>query len=106
MVLKGGRRVGYSLESIRRTLKKLEWRVKEDYKAEVVGIFGSYARGEQKKKSDVDILVRFGKGASLFDLVALADFLESKLKLKVDVVPERAVRSELRDEVLKEVVAV
>jgi hypothetical protein len=53
----------------------------------------------------VDILVRFVEGATLFDFVGLADFLEEKLGVKVDVVSDRAVREELRDEILKEVVA-
>ena len=95
-----------SLERIRKALKSLESRIKKDYKAEVVGIFGSYARGEQSSKSDVDILVRFEKGATLFDFVALADFLEGRLKVKVDLVSERALREELRADIEREVVAV
>jgi uncharacterized protein len=106
MAGKKSRRAKQSLEGIRRNLKSMEHRIRKEYKAEIVGIFGSYARGEQKSKSDVDVLVRFGRGASLFDLVALGDFLEGKLGVKVDVVPERAVRSELRDEIFSEVVAV
>jgi len=57
-----------------------------------VGIFGSCVRGEQKQGSDVDLLVRFGDGATLFDLVELSEFLEHKLGMKVDIVSERAVR--------------
>ncbi len=87
-------------------LQTLEGKVQREYKAEIIGIFGSYARGEQKEDSDVDIIVRFHEKASLFDLVGLADFLEEKLKLKVDVVSERAIREELKDQILKEVVPV
>ena len=77
----------------------------KEFKAEIVGIFGSYARGEQKKESDIDILVRFKEGATLFDLVELAEFLEHKLGMKVDIVSERAVRPELRKSIFKEIVA-
>jgi len=93
-------------EKIVRRLRNLEGQIRRDYKAEVIGIFGSYARGEECRKSDVDLLVRFLQGASLLDLVGLSDFLEEKLGLRVDVVSERAVRKELKDAILKEVVAV
>ncbi|MCC7573773.1 MAG: nucleotidyltransferase family protein [Candidatus Methanofastidiosum sp.] len=87
-------------------LNSLKTEIKNNYKAEIIGIFGSYARGEQNKYSDVDILVRFYEGATLFDLVGLSDLLEDKLKIKVDVVSERALRPELKDQILKEVVIV
>ena len=87
-------------------LNSLKTEIKNNYKAEIIGIFGSYARGEQNKYSDVDILVRFYEGATLFDLVGVSDLLEDKLKIKVDVVSERALRPELKDQILKEVVIV
>ena len=94
------------LENIISTVKSLGEQIREDYKAEVIGVFGSYARGEQKANSDVDILVRFRDGATLFDLVGLGDFLEDKLKVKVDIVSERALRGELREQIQREVVTV
>lgn len=60
-----------------------------DYKAKIVGLFGSYVRGVQTESSDVDILVRFLEGATLLDLVGLANFLEEELHVKVDIVPVR-----------------
>ncbi len=69
-------------------------------------IFGSYVRGEQKESSDADILVKFLEGATLFDFVSLADFLEEKLKVKVYIVSERAVSQELKEQILKEVMVV
>lgn len=80
--------------------------IKKEYKAEVIGLFGSYTRGEQKEGSDIDILVRFSEGATLLDFVGLANFLEEKLKIKVDIVSERAVRPELKEQILSEVVTV
>lgn len=94
------------LNPIIKTLQALEGRIRKEYHAEIIGIFGSYARGEQKKSSDVDLLVRFLDGATLFDFVGLSDFLEEQLKTTVDVVPERALREELREGILREVVAV
>ncbi|MFH1472171.1 MAG: nucleotidyltransferase family protein [Nanoarchaeota archaeon] len=90
------------LRTIREKIRKLGAQIRKEYKAEVIGIFGSYARGEQKKGSDLDVLVRFYKGATLFDFVGLADFLEKKLKIKVDVVSEGGVRKELKKQIFNE----
>lgn len=89
---------------ILQVLKELKEQIMKEYKAEVVGIFGSYARGEEKGSSDVDILVRFFEGATLFDFIGLANFLEEKLGVKVDIVSERAVKEELREQIVREVV--
>jgi hypothetical protein len=78
--------------------------VKSDYKAEVVGIFGSFVRGGENRASDIDILVKFDDEADLFDFVGLSLFLEEKLGRRVDVVPYDTVRTELRDSILKETV--
>lgn len=93
------------VKRILETLKSLEGEIKEKYKAEIIGIFGSYARGEQKKKSDLDVLVKFYKGATLFEFVGLAIFLEEKLGIKkVDVVPYDTVREELKEYIFKETI--
>ncbi|MEX2738755.1 MAG: nucleotidyltransferase family protein [Candidatus Wukongarchaeota archaeon] len=99
-------RMNDNLERIINALKDLGKEIKKDYKAEIIGVFGSYVRGEQKEGSDVDILVRFLEGATLFDFVGLGDFLEEKLGVKVDIVSERALRQEIREQILEEVVAV
>ena len=93
-------------DSILTTLKKLKPVIATRYKAKEIGLFGSFARGEQTANSDIDLLVEFEEGADLFDLVGLANYLEEALQQKVDVVPKRALREELRESVLREVVAV
>ena len=80
-------------------LSDLKEIIRKKYKADLKGVFGSYARNEQTSKSDVDILVHFDKGANLFDFVALGDFLEEKLHHKVDLVSDRALRPEIKDSV-------
>ncbi len=92
------------LETIIQTLKNFEVYIREEYKADIIGVFGSYVRGEQKESSDVDILVKFLEKATLFDFVELGDFLEEKLNMKVDVVPADTVRKEIREQVMKETV--
>ena len=68
------------------------------------GIFGSYARGEAKKRSDIDILieVRKGKKFSLFDLVGLQMELEEKLGKKVDLLTYNGISPYLRKYILED----
>ncbi|MCE7747215.1 MAG: nucleotidyltransferase family protein [Candidatus Heimdallarchaeota archaeon] len=94
------------LEPIISEIKKHKEFFRSKYKAEIIGIFGSYSRAEQNQSSDVDLLVRFFEGASLFDLAGLANFLEDVLQLKVDIVSERAVREELKEAIYNEVVRI
>ena len=64
------------------------------------GIFGSYARGEQKKNSDVDILVEIKKRISLFDFVGIKIELEEKLGKKVDLVEYKIIKPRIRENIL------
>ena len=93
-------------ETILTQLNELKPLMITRYKAKEIGLFGSFARGEQHEDSDIDLLVDFEDGADLFDLVGLSDYLEEALQQKVDVVPKRALREELREAVLREVVTV
>lgn len=70
-----------------------------------IRIFGSVARGDNTVNSDVDLLVRFEPGRSLFDHGGLIDDLESLLGTKVDVVSEGGMRERFREIVAKEAVA-
>lgn len=94
------------LISIISELKSLKILIKERYLAEIIGVFGSYVRSEQKQSSDIDLLVRFFEGASLFDLVGLANYLEDTLHINVDIVSERAIREELKETIYEEVVKI
>ena len=65
-------------------------------------VFGSYARGDYKKKSDIDLLVRFKGSKSLLDLVGLKHELEDILGKKVDVLTYNSINHLLKDIILKE----
>ncbi len=56
------------------------------HKARSVAVFGSVARGDDNAGSDVDLLVEFEEGSSLFDLMRLEDALSALLGCRVDVV--------------------
>lgn len=72
------------------------------FEPEFIGIFGSYARGEQNATSDLDLLVRFGKRLTLFDLVGLEQALTESLEVKVDLVTENALSPFIREYVEKD----
>ena len=68
----------------------------------MVGIFGSMARGEAKKRSDIDLLVRFSRRKSLLAVVRLERELSEALGRKVDLLTEAALNPYLRERVMKE----
>lgn len=74
----------------------------ENHDVAKAAVFGSYATGEAKKKSDVDILVNFSRRKSLLDLVRLQFLLEDKLGRKVDLLTYNSIHPLLKDIILKE----
>ncbi len=76
--------------------------IREKYGVTSIGIFGSYARGEAAPKSDIDVIVEFDRPIG-WELVDLADFLESCLHQNVDLVIRRSLHPLLRDTILAEV---
>jgi hypothetical protein len=77
-------------------------RITQAYGLKNVRIFGSFARGEQRKRSDVDLLVDLPEGMSLLDLSGLKLDLEEALKRKVEIVPARSVKPALRENIFSE----
>lgn len=95
-----------TLAEIKEILIRHREDLKERYEVKEIGIFGSYVKGEQKETSDVDILVEFEKPVSLLQIVSLENHLSDILKIKVDVVPKKNIRKELKEFILKETVPV
>ena len=91
---------------IKNTIKSHAPEIKNQFKVEVIGIFGSYARGEQKSGSKVDVLVRFDKSATLLERVEFSDFLKEVLGIPVNVVSEKALHPKMRADVMDELVLV
>ena len=73
------------------------------YGVKRLGLFGSYVRGKQRKKSDIDILVTFKHDIDLFDFLDLREYLEGQLHAKVDLVMESALKPAIGKRILSEV---
>lgn len=84
------------LKRHRRQLKK--------YGIHSLSIFGSVARDQARKNSDVDILVDFEKPVGLFEYARLKMYLEDVLGREVDLVTPEALRKELREDILREAI--
>jgi len=97
-----------TLEEIKNILSKHKGELREKYKVKEIGIFGSFIRGEQKKNSDVDVLVEFEKSASLslLDFIRLENYLSDVLGIKVDLVEKHTLKPRIGKHVLEEVVTV
>jgi len=80
--------------------------LEEKYKVKTLGVFGSYVRGEQKKSSDLDILVEFQQPVGLFEFMELEYFLETKMGVKIDLVSKKALKSRIGKHILEEVINV
>ena len=65
-------------------------------------IFGSYVRGEQREDSDIDLLVEFPDGLSLFDVAEIKYKLEDALGKKVDLVDFNRIKPRLKSYILSE----
>lgn len=84
-------------------LKANEKEVKRKFGVRKIGIFGSYARGEEKVTSDVDVLVEFEE-PTFRNFMGLAFFLEDLFNRKVDLVTVKGLSPYIRPYVEKEVV--
>lgn len=87
-------------------LRELMPELKEKYHVSTLGVFGSYARGEQKKRSDLDLLMEFSMTPSLFTLVGLEQLLTKHLGVKVDLVMKNSLRSFARESVLRDLIPI
>jgi hypothetical protein len=71
-----------------------------------LGLFGSYARGEQKKDSDIDLLVDFNKRYSLFDLIRVERSFSQVLKAPVDLIPADSLNKHVQPYVQKDLITI
>lgn len=80
--------------------------LEKKYYVKNLEIFGSYIRGEQKRKSDLDILVEFHETIDLFKYIELENYLSEKLGVKVDLVMKDTLKPRIKDRILNEAIPV
>ncbi len=93
------------LDGIRAVVKQHQDILAEKYGVAVVGIFGSCVRGEERSESDIDLLADILRPISLLEIIGAELYLSDLLGAKVDLVPKRDVREELREVILREAVS-
>jgi hypothetical protein len=77
-------------------------RILESHGAKKIAIFGSYARGEEKPESDIDVIVDFSERKSLLELVRIERELPETIGTKVDLLTEKSISPYLIDAVKRE----
>jgi len=96
------------LEDILRILRAHLTELREQYGVKSLAVFGSYVRGSQRKRSDLDLLVEFEEGArmTLFRFVELEGRLADLLGVKVDLVMKSALKPAIGERILAEALPV
>lgn len=93
-----------TLDRILAQLRAAQPELRRRYPIRSMGVFGSYARGEQRDDSDVDVLVELGDDMDLIAYTGLQLELSDALGLHVDLVEREALRPRLASQVLSELV--
>jgi hypothetical protein len=98
---------GMDAEEIKTRLAGQRAEILKTFHVKKIGIFGSFVRDRQTRRSDVDILVEFEKGhKDFFNYMRLKYYLEASLGRKVDLVIKEAVKPRLQERIFNEVVYV
>lgn len=93
------------LTSIKQILTQLKPELKQKYFVNSIGLFGSIVRDDFTDKSDVDIIVDFSKPIGI-EFIDLADYIESKLSKKIDLVSRNGVKAKYFHQIESEIIYV
>jgi predicted nucleotidyltransferase len=96
-----------TLNDVLRTLRVHLPELRQQYGVRTLGLFGSYARGEQKPRSDLALLVEFDeRPLTLIQVIALEQYLSDLLRAKVDLVEKKTLKPAIGRHILQEVVPI
>ena len=76
------------------------------YKVKEIGIFGSFARGEQKDTGDLDLLIDFEEPIGLIQYAGLQNYLSDKIGVQVDLVTKSGLKPRIGSHILGEIIYV
>ena len=99
-------KLSVTLEDALHTLRAHLPEIYQRYDVRSLGIFGSFVRGEQEGRSDLDVLVEFVSPPTFFQFVEMEDYMSQLLGVRVDLVMRSALRPHIGKRVLSEVVPV
>jgi uncharacterized protein len=97
-----------SLEEIKHRLKVLNPVLKRSFSVDTIELFGSFVRGEQNEKSDLDVLVTFFEpnNVDLFKFIELRLFLKDELGVDIDLIEKTTLKPRLKGQILEEAIKV
>jgi predicted nucleotidyltransferase len=95
-----------SLEKILEILRGQIPMLTKRYSVETLQVFGSYVRAEQRKDSDLDVLVTFWEVPSLLTFIAIENYLSDLLGIKVDLVMKDSLKPKIGRRILREAIPV
>ena len=99
-------RLSFTLEDALHTLRAHLPEIYQRYDVRFLGIFGSFVRGEQEGRSDLDVLVKLVSPPIFFQFVEMEDYMSQLLGVRVDLVMRSALKPRIGKRVLSEVVPV
>ncbi len=92
------------LQGITTILREHLPELRERYRVKSLGLFGSYVRAEQHRRSDLDVLVEFDEAPTLLQLSALQRQLSDLVGVKVDLVLRRTLKPAIGEVILSEAI--
>ncbi len=93
-----------SLRTIKTALAMHKPEIQRKFKVKKIGIIGSYTKGKQREKSDIDVLVEFSEPVGLFEFMDLEEYLQTLFGVKVDLVSRKALKPHIGERILREVI--
>ena len=78
----------------------------QKYQVNSIELFGSYVKNEQNSNSDLDLLVTFNKVPSLIKFIEMKNYLTDQLQINVDLVMKDALKPQLIQNILNEVISI
>ncbi|MGB0560688.1 MAG: nucleotidyltransferase family protein [Spirulinaceae cyanobacterium] len=95
-----------NLDEIKSLLQEHRTVLRKQFRVTALSIFGSYAKGQQTRESDVDILIEYEQAPTLWMIAELKDYLGNVLGLRVDIVTRNGLKKRIRERVLAEAVEI
>jgi predicted nucleotidyltransferase len=92
-----------TIKEIEKIIQRHKQELNEKYGLITIGVFGSYARGDQGSESDLDVLVEVRRPMGFVKFIRLENYLSQLLGVKVDLVTKKALKPNIGRRILQEV---